>query len=122
VVNWKIERRWQPVIFKGLGKESDERLVDLTRRAFACNDDLGALLILQELHGIGAALASAILMAHDQRHYTVLDVWALKSLVWLEELPCGSLVGSAVWLEYLERCRGIARRTGESLRVRPRPL
>lgn len=33
--------------------------------AFRCNDDLGALLLIELLDGVGKALGSAILMAHD---------------------------------------------------------
>jgi hypothetical protein len=46
----------------------------LTRRALACNDDLGAWLIAQRILGVGPALASAMLMAHDPARFTVLDV------------------------------------------------
>src|SRR4051794_29881720 len=66
IIRWKIEPRWQPRILKSVAKEPDERIANLTRRAFACDDDLGALLILQELAGVGAPLASAVLMARDQ--------------------------------------------------------
>lgn len=48
-----------------LDKEPDGRIEDLTRRAFACSDDLGALLIVDVLRGVGPALGSSILMASD---------------------------------------------------------
>ncbi len=122
VIKWKIEPRWQPGIFKRLSEEPDERIATISRRAFACNDSLGALLILQQLEGVGPALASAILMAQDQIRYTVMDMWAVSSLCWLEELPQGTEVGSGMWSDYLDACHGIAHRTGESLRVVDRAL
>lgn len=107
---------------RSLDKESDERIAALSQRAFACSDDLGALLILQQLTGIGPALASAILMAQNPTRYTVMDVWAVAALRWLEELPEGASAGSSVWLAYLEACRQMSSRTGESLRVVDRAL
>lgn len=122
VLKWKLEARWLPGTFKRLALELDERIEGLTCRAFACNDELGALLILEQLNGIGAPVASAILLAHDQDRYTVLDVWAMKSLCWLGLLPDGSEAGTAIWPDYLAACRGIAERTGEALRTVDRAL
>lgn len=122
IVKWKMEPHRQAGTLRSLEKESDERIAALSHRAFACSDDLGALLILQELTGIGPALASAVLMAQNPTRYTVMDRWAVAALRWLGELPEGARAGSFVWLAYLRACREISKRTGESLRVVDRAL
>jgi hypothetical protein len=109
---------------------------ELTRRALACNDDLGAWLIAQQILGFGPALASAMLMAYDRRRFTVIDVRAFNSIVLL--VRTGSLTGQGVdpgplvqdarfshartWLAYLSACRALAMVTGCSLRDVDRAL
>lgn len=122
IVKWKMEPHRRAGTLRSLDKESDKRIAALSQRAFACSDDLGALLILQQLTGIGPALASAILMAQNPTRYTVMDRWAVVALRWLEELPEDARAGSFVWLAYLQACRQISERTGESLRVLDRAL
>lgn len=102
---------------RGLAKEPDERIEDLTRRAFACNDDLGALLIVDVLRGVGPALGSSILMASDPERYTVIDTRSLKSIRALELLGPGWTDASEHdWLDYLRACRQLSQTTGEPLR------
>ena len=109
---------------------------DLSRRALACNDDLGAWLIAQRILGVGPALASAMLMAHDRERFTVIDGRAFKSIRVL--VQAGSLTGSGVdpgrlvqgaqftwagtWLAYLHACRVLAETTRQSLRDVDRAL
>jgi hypothetical protein len=116
---------------------NEQSLADeLTRRALACNDDLGAWLIAQQIRGFGPALASAMLMAYDRKRFTVIDVRAFKSIVLL--VRTGSLTGRDVdqgplvqgarfghartWLAYLSACRALATATGCSLRDVDRAL
>ena len=117
VIAWKLEPRWQPGTFRRLALESDEHIADLTRRAFACNDELGALLILCDLNGVGPPVASSILLAYDPIRYTVMDVNANKSLHALGELPEGSAERAREWPEYLAACRRISARTDLTLRA-----
>lgn len=59
----------------------DANIEEFSRRAFACNDDLGALLLVRRTSaGVGPALGSALLMANDPARYSVIDVNAIKSL------------------------------------------
>jgi hypothetical protein len=62
----------------------EQQVVALSRRAFSCSDELGALVILTLIPGASAAGASAILTAHDPTRYTVMDVRALQSLITLD--------------------------------------
>jgi hypothetical protein len=125
LVDWKFQtwpaRRVRT--HKLLERENTERVADLTGRAFACNDDLGALLLVAELSGVGAALGSSLLMAHDPRRYTVIDVRALRSLRELGLLPPGGHDATTQdWLTYLDACRALERESGSSLRDVDRAL
>jgi hypothetical protein len=138
LARWKFEsnrarlRRTLNLLARNEQSLADE----LTWRALACNDDLGAWLIAQQILGFGPALASAMLMAHDRERFTVLDVRAFKSIVLL--VQTGSLTGRDVdpgllvrgarpsaagtWLAYLNACRALAIVTGCSLRDVDRAL
>lgn len=108
---------------RSLDKEPDGRIEELTRRAFACNDDLGALLIVDVLRGVGPALGSSILMASDPERYTVMDVRSLQSLRALGLLAPGWPDASErEWLDYLTACRSLRDASRESLRRVDRAL
>lgn len=103
--------------------ESEARIEDLTRRAFGCGDDLGALLIVDVLPGVGAALGSSILMANDPDRYTVMDTRSLKSLRALGLFSSRwSDANEREWLDYLAACRSLRDATDESLRRVDRAL
>jgi hypothetical protein len=93
---------------------------DIIARAARCNDDLGALLLLCQLKGVKTAIASAILQALRPERFTVYDVRAITSLQALGLFIADPCKGE--WLNYLESCRAIARRTGFSLRKVDRAL
>lgn len=76
---------------------------DLTRRAFACDDELGALLILNQVPGLSTAGSSAVLAAQNPTMYTVMDRRALASLVALGRWSTGRRTAEARdWLLYLD--------------------
>lgn len=100
-----------------LADNSDRDIENLTSRAFACNDDLGALLLIRLLRGVGKALGSAILMAHDPARYTVIDVnavRALQALGYLRDCPRPTAPNSPLpnWDRYLAAARDTAARPG----------
>lgn len=110
-----------------LAGNSDRDIENLTSRAFACNDDLGALLLIRLLRGVGKALGSAILMAHDPARYTVIDVnavRALQALGYLRDCPRPTAPNSPLpnWDRYLAAARDTAARTGWTLRDVDRSL
>jgi hypothetical protein len=110
-----------------LAKNSDRDIENLTARAFRCNDDLGALLLIELLVGVGKALGSAILMAHEPRRYTVIDVnaaRAIHTIGYLRNCPrrTDRNRGLPNWDHYLAAVRDIAARTGWTLRDVDRAL
>lgn len=110
-----------------LARNSDRDIKNLSARAFRCNDDLGALLLIELLAGVGKALGSAILMADEPGRYTVIDVNAVRAIQavgYLRDCPRPtnrerSLPG---WDHYLGAARDIAARTGWTLRDVDRAL
>ncbi|MDQ3431635.1 MAG: hypothetical protein M3467_05350 [Actinomycetota bacterium] len=57
---------------RGIAKERDQVVVDVTSAAHSCIDDGAALRLLTVLQGVGPALGSALLMAMDPTRWTVL--------------------------------------------------
>jgi hypothetical protein len=64
-----------------LKQNSDFEIQDLTSRACRCSDELGALLLVKMLKGLGKAFGSAVLMVQDPCQFTVYDIYAAKA-VW----------------------------------------
>lgn len=80
---WKFRGLWPQRKINSMRAFPEEKVASLSRRAFSCADELGALLILTLIPGARAAGASAILTAHDPMRYTVMDSRALQSLITL---------------------------------------
>jgi hypothetical protein len=129
VATWKFSNWPQRLIRTQnlLERNSDRDIEYLSSRAFRCNDDLGALLLIELLDGVGKALGSAILMAHDPGRYSVIDVNAVRAIQALGYLrdcprPTGQDRSLPNWDRYLSAARDIAARTGWTLRDVDRAL
>ena len=110
-----------------LVRNSDHDFKNLSSRAFKCNDDLGALLLVKLLDGVGKAFGSAILMAHDPARYSVIDtnaVRAIQAIGYLRDCPrpTGQDRSLPAWDRYLAAARDVAARTGWTLRNVDRAL
>lgn len=119
IYEWKFRRMWPRRKIDRMKEFPEKHVLALSRRAFRCTDELGALMILTLIPGAAAAGASALLMTHDPARYTVMDVRAVRSLnalkMWPEER--GTRASCLWWPEYLRTCREIASRTERSLRT-----
>jgi hypothetical protein len=129
VATWKFGNWPQRLVRtrNPLAKNSDLDIENLSARAFDCNDDLGALLLIELLVGVGKALGSAILMAHEPSRYTVIDVntaRAMQAIGYLRDClgPADQNRGLPGWDRYLSAARDIAARTGWTLRDVDRAL
>jgi hypothetical protein len=102
----------------------ESQVLDLSRRAFLCADELGALMVLTLIPGAAGAGASALLTAHDPARYTVMDVRTIRSLTALKRWHevRGTRASCLWWPDYLATCRDIAARTSRSLRSVDRAL
>lgn len=122
---WKFRGLWPQRKIDLMRAFPEEQISLLTRRAFLCTDDLGALLILTLIPGVRAATASAILTVRDSERYTVMDVRALQSLIMMNlwsETDQGTVASCARWLDYLDACRDLAHRCDRTLRTVDRAL
>lgn len=121
---WKFRGLWPQRKINLMRAFPEEQVASLSRRAFSCSDELGALLILTLIPGARTAGASAILTAHDPARYTVMDTRALQSLITLElwSYDQGVVATSLAWPDYLNVCRTLANRVDRPLRSVDRAL
>jgi hypothetical protein len=119
VVAWKFDamahRRTNAL--RGLARESDQAILDITAAARGCLDDGAAMRVIRTLQGVGPALGSAMLMTMVPLRWTVLDERAVASInaIGYTDVPRDSQ-DRRTWLPYLRACRDLCDRTGESLR------
>lgn len=122
---WKFRGLWPQRKINQMRAVPETEIRALTKRAFLCEDELGALLILSLLPGLSAAGSSAVLAAQQPERYTVMDVRALASLIalgrWDQERQ-GTEASAIMWPEYLAACRDMSTRTSRSLRAVDRAL
>jgi hypothetical protein len=125
LISWKFQTdpRRRKRTHNLFATESDDRIHEMTKRAFAGTGDYDALLACTSLKGIGPATGSVFLMAQSPENYTVIDIRALKSVRGLDRLPSGPADARVEhWGPYLTACRKIAEETGLSLRVVDRAM
>jgi hypothetical protein len=113
VCAWKTPRSRPRV-----AANSDDAVVDATGRALASLDEATRFAALLELAGVGAPTASTLLYFAFPNDYPILDVRALESL----GVRSRSTYPVSFWLVYLETCRGLARRSGVSIRTLDKAL
>lgn len=117
--NLKVIIEWKSHRIAGLiDGNTDAEIASALR--FSCNaqtSERSAVDTLFRLRGVGIPVASAILAMVDPNRYTIIDFRALESL---------GIVRSEdsldFYLEYLRRCREIAREHGVDLRTLDRAL
>ena len=126
VIDWKFnaDPRRRANAYRRMAEESeDQAILDITAAARACLDDGAAMRVICLLRGVGQALGSALLMTMDPQRWTVLDRRAVSSIrvIGYNDVPSDSQ-DRRTWLPYLQACRDVHQRTGESLRNVDRAL
>ena len=110
---WKTPRT-QPMV-----RENAADIVEaVTRAALESRHEHVKINVLRSLRGVSWPTASVVLHFCDKRPYPVLDYRALWSLGYAES-PRYTL---DFWLSYSKFVRGIAERTGHSMRIFDRAL
>lgn len=123
IVGWKAPR------VKGLIQRRHERKLRIaSQHAFELADRGEILEAIEALNdarvtGVNTRMASAILMFHSPRKFTVMDVKAWKALVYLGRLsPFTGYERPGDYPAYLEACRGLALELHWGLRDTDRAL
>ena len=111
--SWKTVRSRPKV-----AANSEAAVVDATRRGLAAADEAGRIGALLELEGVGVPTASTLLYFAFPDAYPILDVRALESL----GAKPRSTYPISFWLEYLEACRELSRRSRVSIRTLDKAL
>lgn len=100
IVDWKSARA-RPLA----ERNTEEAIVEATRRAFAADDEVTRLVSLLALDGVGVPVASALLHFAFPDRYPILDFRALATLGVLTRRTTYS---PAFWVDYLDECRALA--------------
>jgi hypothetical protein len=93
-------------------------VIEATSRALAPADEQTRISSLLELAGVGVPTASTLLYFAFPDDYPILDVRALESL----GVKPRSQYPVSFWLDYLDACRGLARRHGVNIRTLDKAL
>jgi hypothetical protein len=94
-------------------KNTSHAIRTLSQAAFACPDDALKMDLLRLLQGVEWPSASMILHICDERPYPILDVRAVWSLGFAKP-PAYTM---EFWLAYVAFTRGLAERTGLTIRT-----
>jgi hypothetical protein len=104
----EFQRVWKAKHLREFAKNTDYEVKDVTARAFACVDDLAAVMTLTALVGVSVPAGSALLVAHDPDRFTIADTRAWASLTGHNYLvEFADAPWPRCWLAYLQTCRGI---------------
>lgn len=119
IVIWKSNRAKKKVL-SGIG-ESGQTIRTITSQIHETEAPEEKFKILTRIHGIGIPIASAILAVCEPKKFTVVDsrAWAaLKSLPKevTGDLPDDPTATIDAYLQYLDKCKELAREDGVSLR------
>lgn len=98
----------------------EAKVNQVTKAAFASDNDWKKLEILMDLDGISYARASAILHLYDARCYPIIDVYAVWSVNKNETVK--NWYTKKFWCVYVPFCRGLASRNGIDMRTVDRAL
>ena len=113
IVEWKMEGVHLTRVMSYLDQNTDAEVDHALRSAVGADTERSAIEILDRLHGVGVPVASAILTTINPEKYTIIDIYALRSLG-ISEGPTDRV---DYYLAYLQKCRELARQFKISLRT-----
>ncbi len=100
-----------------LSRNTDAEIEDTLRLASTTQTERAAIAVLCGLHGVGVPVASAVMTAINPTPYTIIDFRALEAFGITEYNETVDF-----YLEYLTRCRMLAREHNVGLRELDRAL
>ena len=113
IVAWKMGGVHLTRVMSYLSQNTDAEIDHALRSAIAANTERSGIEILDRLHGVGVPVASAILTTINPEKYTIIDIYALRSLgIW--DGPTDKV---DYYLAYLRKCREMAQQFKTSLRT-----
>lgn len=104
---WKAPRA-----FHHFKANSENEIIELTRKSFKASDECARIVSLVELNGVGYPIASAILHFKFPNKYPILDFRALESLGYKKRMT----YNCKFWQEYVDKLRGLSKRFHVSMR------
>jgi hypothetical protein len=113
IVAWKMEGVHLTRVMSYLDQNTDTDLHHALRSAIEADTERSAIEILDRLHGVGVPVASAILTTVNPEKYTIIDIYALKSL----GVTDGPTNKVDYYLAYLRKCRQLAQQFQIALRT-----
>jgi len=97
---WKSPRQK-----KRYQENNPDEVIKTTEKAFKENTDLGKLISLLDLNGIGIPTASAILAVYDPENFGVIDIRALQVLNSAGLIDSDNANSEKIWSEYIKKLR-----------------
>jgi hypothetical protein len=113
IVEWKMEGVHLARVMSYLDQNTDADIDHALRSAVKADTERSAIEILDRLQGVGVPVASAILTTINPEKYTIIDIYALKSL----GVRDGPTHRVEYYLAYLRKCRELAQQFKISLRT-----
>lgn len=113
IFEWKTKGRGR----SRLTKNTNSEIADALQLAVSAKTDRAAIAVLMGLNGIQIPVASAVLTAIDPERFTIIDFRALESLS-VKRVN----LNINFYLEYLYKCRSLAKENNVSLRTLDRAL
>jgi thermostable 8-oxoguanine DNA glycosylase len=113
IVRWKMEGVHLNRVMSYVDLNTDTEISSALSAAITARTEADAIEILDRLHGVGVPVASAIMTTINPEKYTIIDIYALRSLG-ISDAPTDRV---EYYVAYLEKCRELAQEFEVSLRT-----
>ena len=113
IVRWKMEGAHLTRVMSYVDQNTETDIAHALSSAITAGTEREAIEVLDRLHGVGVPVASAIMTTIDPVRYTIIDIYALRSLG-ISDAPTNSV---DYYLTYLRKCRELAQQLKIPLRT-----